>query len=266
MHTFGRAHVSCWLEYRGDVAIRSPGIRGTLLGNPTHQSKLVCAVLQFSSEKNKRIRHSKSHAEALSTDKSTQQAQLFAKRRNKIVHVAIVNVMPTSSGQLNRQITEMCAIPTHHLSDCSDLVHFVTGSRGVPGDRTPELAILILLEDRLVRRIKRSRHSGTEFMFANPSLTQVCTSRMCSLVTLTGFSQRRLYRAVVTATLRVTSSTVLFEVCGGSFCFAINFCVVLPLATRKRRLEPHETFWELLVRDEISRRHVSGSGRAPYTV
>jgi hypothetical protein len=55
----------------------------------------------------------------------------------------------------------------HALTDCKDLFELVTGSKGIPQDRTQRLLTLALREKRLLRKFSMFLWQRTKDMIAN---------------------------------------------------------------------------------------------------
>ena len=119
--------------------------------------------LMVTGKKAKRISHSTSHAESLAAHGSLTGAELLAMRYTEIF------LAP------NARITDLLwyddhavyDLPIDHVTDCFDLVELVSGTRGVPQDRSQRLLVLSLREKRMIGKLRHLMHCDTHDMAGN---------------------------------------------------------------------------------------------------
>ena len=127
-----------------------------------------CHVLYSASNKAKRVSHSTSHAESLAMVSSVHTSITLALRLEEQS-----SIYPLSLDEMiDLQDCGRWQVPIDIFSDCYDLIQLLTGSKGVPQDKTQRLIVLSLREKRIQGKTNYVVHLRTTDMVAN-SLTKV---------------------------------------------------------------------------------------------
>ena len=151
-----------------------------LLGGKMH-------ILTGSSQKAKRISHSTSHAETLSSAKAIPLSQLIAlrlcepeivTRRDFKMHRARPMAL------LEVQESATVPLPVDSFIDCMDLWELACGLKGIPQDKSQILGVLSIREERRCLRLRRLFHIRTKWMAAD------------QLTKTSGQDSKELYRLV----------------------------------------------------------------------
>jgi hypothetical protein len=130
--------------------------------------------LEYVSRKSKRVSHSTSHAESLSSHGSLASAELVASRFTELYSPYPM----TPDRMIHHEASLPAELPIDLIGDAKDVLELVTGERGVPLDTAQRVIILSLRERRLLRKLRHMYLVSTKDMLAN-RLTKYDPSDPC---------------------------------------------------------------------------------------
>jgi hypothetical protein len=138
-----------------------------ILGGPTQ-------FIEYVSRKSKRVSHSTSHAESLSSHGTLASTELVASRFTELYSPYIM----TPDKMIMHEAGLPAEIPIDLIGDAKDVLELVTGERGIPLDTAQRVIILSLRERRLLRKLRHMYLVSTKDMLAN-RLTKYDPSDPC---------------------------------------------------------------------------------------
>jgi hypothetical protein len=130
--------------------------------------------IEYVSRKSKRVSHSTSHAESLSSHGSLASAELVASRFTELYSPYPM----TPDRMIQHEASLPAELPIDLIGDAKDVLDLVTGERGVPLDTAQRVIILSLRERRLLRKLRHMYLVSTKDMLAN-RLTKYDPSDPC---------------------------------------------------------------------------------------
>jgi len=125
----------------------------------------VAHPLMHQGKKAKRINHGTSHAESLANYTGITGADMAALRLTEL-HWPLVTT-PSLKELIDVESTGQYDVPIDTMTDCFDLFELVTGSKGIPQDKSQRLIVMSLQERRMMLRTRCYIWVNTNAMLAN---------------------------------------------------------------------------------------------------